>query len=1510
MADRRDINNQEEQMSSLFNKTPVESDTGAVSLGSINVDKFIAPDKRKDSYMFEPDYEPKSNQERRYIEKVSKQRNIRLAIKKEPEKTGPDSLYDRLKKTWFTEGTELSLEDAIKLVNSSEEFKKKAFNQANMTITEDMTQDQKDKIIKSQGLVDSNMLLSFDKTQEFTKLKELYKNNKDIGNFDSLVKKSKYDFYAKSKWGKRDHQDEVFFNDSILTKKGKSIWESFSVAEDEAVELQAQNIYDAGRVAIRSIGRGGEDIGSLPDMGGDGVDWIGRSAAKSLGWVTPGITGDEAVDFLAPGARFIKDIVYESTGLRHAHQLFSTVRDAGRSIQEMDSMEYRGILKDKERLTNNLELIGSMAVTYPLEVAAITFQGAIQAKRLLNPEVAKGLRTLSESTEQGLVKSVQRALANKKLASDSMADFVGIERQIAKDKRAIFHANTAMVAGHLAIESAEEDFFPGFKNSSVWNGLKIPLYLGAAIGGAIYGPNASAELGSMLGIVDRVGPPSTLNKIRYFLQSGFKDMSINDYLEKNMNMNKEMFLHLNDKQKLKLAKLTKNEYKYMRDFGSLIKSIKKSDAELGTTHFTDLQNHFEQTLKARDDILEVFAETSGFKTAEGSADVDAFVKARPDLAELVDVGLDDMIQSDSLRATSALLNQGHKLPILGKFDLKTIYKDLNDSSNKEVKQRTAFAKMLRTVLPDNANLDTSKTRFLKDLKKKNDANILEARNMVTSSKKQFNNEKIRLTKQVKEGLGIDTTLPALDYNIMISRLDPEDLDLLNTRHTLFKELEYTPKAEASRAFRAAGLEKGPIDLIDTPINLVGTGGRSSNISTPLQKFASKSKSIFYRAMNKSKGDADAVYDKARESNKGKYINVNEAEDVFGEIKASLQQNPDPLAMRYGTNPNEYGNFGQYMFAVGKKFVDRAVDSGAENQLDTIVKSYVKKADMDDSAILDALDAYKLKATIVREGENIPLAEATIREYGDHAKGLIANSYNEGNNFLAVGIDLNSLNSVRKDIGKRATTNFGNPLGKQLDDLYNDLGLVLEVGSKKFMNTEDYVSFLDANKFYAENYAPLFKEGASKTVLRKQSDTLENVIPDENIWETFINAPTTQGMTQFNKIFKGDEQALGSFKEGIGRYIDNGGDLDITQLDEMRELGIISDKTFRLLDPSNLNVKESLLENATVAASKRLDDALEIDETNLIEGLLNSLVGKAQGAIETDEVYSLITQKYIVDDLKKLTKKINADNYRGGVESFKNDLLTILTPEILKRTTYRGNRLADRMELGQLDVKGRQTLDDAMVGFSLKKTAKDKLSKIPGVKKTGKAFRRTKEKFDNFIADPVLAKDDFGIEVDSRAFVEVLNEVEDVFKFLDRDRYTKLRKISNAAVRRGVAVGEEGGKAIGSVKNLSVESVLSRIYSIQRGVVSLRYVASEAALQSFRANRFKLMGQLMQDPRATDIVMDVIFNDQKNRFDNNLRWARFIRGWAGISPQEVSDKEIEKESKTAFNNITQLIKNIK
>ena len=45
------------------------------------------------------------------------------------------------------------------------------------------------------------------------------------------------------------------------------------------------------------------------------------------------------------------------------------------------------------------------------------------------------------------------------------------------------------------------------------------------------------------------------------------------------------------------------------------------------------------------------------------------------------------------------------------------------------------------------------------------------------------------------------------------------------------------------------------------------------------------------------------------------------------------------ARKYGTNPNEYGNFRKFYFAVGQKWIQRAVNNDYIGQLDTILKSY-------------------------------------------------------------------------------------------------------------------------------------------------------------------------------------------------------------------------------------------------------------------------------------------------------------------------------------------------------------------------------------------------------------------------------------------------------------------------------------------------------------------------------------------------------------------------------------------
>ena len=59
------------------------------------------------------------------------------------------------------------------------------------------------------------------------------------------------------------------------------------------------------------------------------------------------------------------------------------------------------------------------------------------------------------------------------------------------------------------------------------------------------------------------------------------------------------------------------------------------------------------------------------------------------------------------------------------------------------------------------------------------------------------------------------------------------------------------------------------------------------------------------------------------------------------------------------------------------------------------------------------------------------------------------------------------------------------------------------------------------------------------------------------------------------------------------------------------------------------------------------------------------------------------------------------------------------------------------------------------------------------------------------------------------------------------------------------------------KALSVESWISRIYSINRGVISPRYVLTEAGLQQYRVGKTDMMIDLLSNPDIANIVKNLI-----------------------------------------------------
>ena len=59
------------------------------------------------------------------------------------------------------------------------------------------------------------------------------------------------------------------------------------------------------------------------------------------------------------------------------------------------------------------------------------------------------------------------------------------------------------------------------------------------------------------------------------------------------------------------------------------------------------------------------------------------------------------------------------------------------------------------------------------------------------------------------------------------------------------------------------------------------------------------------------------------------------------------------------------------------------------------------------------------------------------------------------------------------------------------------------------------------------------------------------------------------------------------------------------------------------------------------------------------------------------------------------------------------------------------------------------------------------------------------------------------------------------------------------------------------RQFSVESYISRIYALQRKVVSFRYVGTEAVLQQYRNNNMSLLTEMISNPEVAKLLMKVV-----------------------------------------------------
>ena len=190
----------------------------------------------------------------------------------------------------------------------------------------------------------------------------------------------------------------------------------------------------------------------------------------------------------------------------------------------------------------------------------------------------------------------------------------------------------------------------------------------------------------------------------------------------------------------------------------------------------------------------------------------------------------------------------------------------------------------------------------------------------------------------------------------------------------------------------------------------------------------------------------------------------------------------------------------------------------------------------------------------------------------------------------------------------------------------------------------------------------------------------------------------------------------------------------------------------------------------------METRLKTVEDRDTQGILAALT-RNQGETNLDRIYSTFVDDFTTIDLQKLLKETNKNNYPAGQKALWEDIVTLLAKPIVQRVTALGDKLGQDTAKLMLDAD----------------------AKVDGVLK--KAFRKKGKTFDNSIKGRAA----WGAELDSRAFQQVLEEIAPKLRILDPKRYDKLDKLANFSIRVGAA-NQEVGKALGTVRSMSVESI--------------------------------------------------------------------------------------------------------
>jgi hypothetical protein len=141
------------------------------------------------------------------------------------------------------------------------------------------------------------------------------------------------------------------------------------------------------------------------------------------------------------------------------------------------------------------------------------------------------------------------------------------------------------------------------------------------------------------------------------------------------------------------------------------------------------------------------------------------------------------------------------------------------------------------------------------------------------------------------------------------------------------------------------------------------------------------------------------------------------------------------------------------------------------------------------------------------------------------------------------------------------------------------------------------------------------------------------------------------------------------------------------------------------------------------------------------------------------------------------------------------------------------------------------------------------------------------------------------EFDSKKFfIQTMENEENLKKIINwdgKDRYAAASKAAEYLyITNRRHVDSATGLKYTTPSGLSIESMISRAYSISRGVISPKYVATEIALINIRKSNAEALSQMLNNPNMIDAVIDILDSEgaqitSKIRKYNSYMFVNFL-----------------------------------